>query len=168
MDELRAIATGDAESLYVEFSDLYRYEPDFADDLRTKPDRFIEHMEEAVGMVDLPSGDNLTDTTVRVTGLNEEHVYAPGQVRKDIAGEYVGIRGNLERVTTTSDQPEQIAFECQRCGTVTVIPQNRNTKELQEPHECQACERQGPFRELLNDDRSEWSDYAKLRIESRP
>jgi len=168
MDSLKEIVTSDAESLYVQFSDLYRHDPDLADDVRNHPDGILEHMEEAVEMVDLPTGDKLTDVTVRVTGLNDEHVYAPGEVRKDIAGEYVGIRGTLERVTTTSDQPEAVAFECQRCGTITTIPQESNQDDLQEPHECKGCERQGPFSKLLNHEQSEWNDYAKVRIQSRP
>jgi len=168
MNDLKNIVTGDDESLFVDFGELYRYNPSLADDLRDKPSAVLDHMEEAVAMVDLPTGDKLTDVTVRVAGLNEEHIYAPGRVRKDLAGKYVGIRGTLERVTTTSDQPEQIAYECQRCGTVTVIPQEPSQNEIQEPHECQACERQGPFKKLLTDEQSEWNDYAKLRIESRP
>nr|WP_276278724.1 LAGLIDADG family homing endonuclease [Halomicroarcula sp. SYNS111] len=56
------------------------------------------------------------------------------------------------------------AFECQRCGTLTRIPQAAG--DFQEPHECQGCERQGPFR--LNTDQSEFIDAQKIRVQESP
>ncbi len=58
----------------------------------------------------------------------------------------------------------EAAFECQRCGTMTYIPQTDSG--FQEPHECQGCERQGPFR--LNTDQSQFIDAQKLRVQESP
>lgn len=156
----------DRESLWVDYQDLWRFDPDLADDFRGKPNQILNHMQEAVDMVDVPLDADLTDVTVRVSGLNDEHVYPPNQIRKEHGGKYIGISGILERVTSTSDLPERVVYECQRCGTTTGIPQVISENELQEPHECSGCERQGPFKVL--EEESDWSDYAKLRIESAP
>ncbi|MFW5938977.1 MAG: LAGLIDADG family homing endonuclease, partial [Halolamina sp.] len=55
-------------------------------------------------------------------------------------------------------------FECQRCGTMSYIPQSDGG--FQEPHECQGCERQGPF--AVNHDQSEFVDSQKLRVQESP
>jgi replicative DNA helicase Mcm len=158
----------DTESIHIEYDDLYRFDPSLADDLRNHPTDLLPHMAEAADMVELPADIDLSNLTVRVTGLPNQHIYAPGQIRKEQAGTYVGVTGTLERVTTTDDLAESLTFECQRCGTTTTLPQDRNTGELQEPYECRGCERQGPFKPRTEHEQSEWSDYAKLRISSRP
>lgn len=156
----------DRESLWIDYSDLWRYDPEICDKLRDYPEKTLEHIEEAVDMVDVPLDVDLDNVTVRVNGLNEEHVYSPGEIRKEQGGEFIGIHGVLERVTSTSDMPEKLVFECQRCGGKPKIPQNPTADEIQEPHECPSCERQGPFK--VDEDGSEWSDYAKIRVQSRP
>lgn len=156
----------DRQSLWIDYGDLWRFDSDIADDLREKPDTILGHIEEAVDMVDVPLDADLNHITVRVSGLNEEHVYTPGEIRKEQGGKFIGIHGVLERVTSTSDLPETLVFECQRCRSTASIPQSPTQNEIQEPHECQGCERQGPF-DLL-ESKSEWADYAKIRIQSRP
>jgi replicative DNA helicase Mcm len=156
----------DSESFWVDHREMYSALPDVANKLLENPEQVIEHMQEAIDMVDIPVQCDLSDVDVRIRNLNENHVYAPGEIRKDQGQRYIGVTGVLERVTSTSDLPEKVAYQCQRCGTETTIPQTLSTGQLQEPHECRGCERQGPFE--INHDGSDWSDYAKLRIESRP
>lgn len=170
-DTLAEVVQGypkDTASLYVDYQDIYRFDPDLADDFRVNPNQLLEHMAEAADMVELPVDIDISDISVRVTNLPREHCYAPGEIRKEQAGDYVGITGTLERVTTTDDMPESLVFECSRCGTTQTIPQTATDGELQEPYECKGCERQGPFNALTEHSESEWSDYAKLRVSSRP
>jgi len=42
----------------------------------------------------------------------------------------------------------------------------QSSGDFQEPHECQGCERQGPFR--VNFDQSEFIDSQKLRVQESP
>lgn len=156
----------DTTSLWVDYNDVWRFDPDLADDLRDHPEELLEHFEEAVDMVDIPLDVDLSDVTVRVENVEQEHCYAPGEVRKDVAGKYVGITGTLERVTTTNDLPRTLVFECQRDGHRVTVPQPETADDIQEPHECPNCQRQGPF-QIIHDE-GDWSDYAKLRIQSRP
>jgi len=67
----------DTESLYVDYQDLFRFDPDLADDLRNQPDTMLPHMAEAVDMVELPADIDLSDITVRVENIPEQFEYAP-------------------------------------------------------------------------------------------
>ena len=153
-------------SLWVDYGELFKYNPDLADDLREYPDNILGHLEEAIDMVDIPLDMDLSDVSVRVTGLDDEYVLSPSQIRKDNGERYVAVSGVLERVTSTSDLPRQLTFACERCGAETIVPQSIESGDLQEPYQCSSCEREGPFRVL--DRKSEWSDYAKLRVEGKP
>jgi len=123
-EEIAEIAQkpNDKQSLWIDQSDLFRYNPGLLDDLRKKPDAVLSNAEEAVDMVDVPLDVDLTHITVRVRGLPEEHILAPGEVRKEHGGQFVGVRGNLERVTTSDDLPRQLVFECDRCGSLQANP----------------------------------------------
>jgi replicative DNA helicase Mcm len=166
LDALAEIPQSDQESLHIDFADLYRFDPDLADDFRSKPDELLSHLEEAVEMIDLPCPTDFSGLTVRVHGLNKEHIYSPGEVRKEQAEQYVGISGVLERVTTTDDMPKTLTFRCERCRGKTSVPQQPEQSDVNEPHECHGCERQGPF--SIDHELSEWHDYAKIRIKGRP
>lgn len=165
-DEIANLGVDGGDSLVIDHGELYRYNPDIAADLETNPDTILCHLEEAIGEVDTPMSISTSDITVRVINLPDPSVYAPGEVRNDQGGQYVGVRGVLERVTSTSDLPCEIVWDCQRCPADVTIPQDITQEDLQEPHECPGCERQGPF--VINHDRTTWSDYAKLRVQSRP
>jgi replicative DNA helicase Mcm len=164
--ELARSYPNDTESLWIDYSDIYRYDPDIATDLQRQPTEILSRFEEAVPLVDIPIDISLDDVDVRITDLPDPHVYSPGDIRNEQGGSYIGVSGVLERVTSTSDMPETTVFECQRCGTPNEIPQSLSSGRMQEPHECTGCDRQGPFE--IDHTQSTWSDYAKLRIESRP
>lgn len=156
----------DKQSLHVDHMDLYAYDRDLADDLLTHPKTVLDGLELAVPEVPLPVDRDLSGVTVRVSNLPEEREYAPGQIRKEQATEFVAIRGTLERITTTSDLPKTLKFRCQKCEAIHEIPQTIGDGEIQTPYQCKGCERQGPFKRVEGE--GEWADYAKVRIESRP
>lgn len=165
-EDISELDTTDAESIVVDHEDLYRFDADFANQLIDDGEFGIRHLEAAVKHVDTPTAVSIPDDVrVRVVNLPETDVYSPGEIRKDQGGQYVGIRGVLERVTSTSDLPNEVVFDCLRCPASTAVPQDITQQEIQEPHQCEACERQG-FR--INHEKTDWSDYAKIRVKSRP
>ncbi len=161
--ELVKLYPNDRSSLVVDWYDLYRYDHDIADDFLTNPDKLLEYGEEALRNYDLPVDIDF-QPDMRVSNLNETDVHRPSELRKKHAGKYIGISGELARITEPDEVVEEAAFECQRCGTMTYIPQT--TGDFQEPHECQGCERSGPFD--INFRESEFENYAKLRIQTPP
>lgn len=166
-DDIKELAADypSKRSLYIDWMDLYRHDADLADDYLAHPDELQEYADMALARYDIPIDVDLSGATVRVRGLNSEDIYSrPSTLRNDQGGQYVGIKGDLARVTTPDEKPTEVAWECQRCGTLTSLPVVGD--ELPEPHECKGCDRGGPFQ--IHDSRTEWTDYCKVRIKTPP
>ncbi|MEF8814010.1 MAG: LAGLIDADG family homing endonuclease [Halovenus sp.] len=160
--ELAQKYPSEQKSLYVDWQDLYRFDPDIADDFRNKPNQLREYAEEALRLYDLPVDVSLGQAHVRVRNLPEATDIRA--IRADHRGMLISVQGIIRKATDVRPKVVTAAFECQRCGTLTRIPQESG--DFQEPHECQGCERQGPFR--INYDQSEFIDAQKLRVQESP
>ncbi|MFD1586225.1 LAGLIDADG family homing endonuclease [Halorientalis brevis] len=150
------------KSLYVDWQELYRFDPDLADDVRNHPEQFQDYAEEALRLYDLPVDVKLGQAHVRIQNLPEATEIR--EIRADHRGKLISVQGIVRKATDVRPKVTTAAFECQRCGTLTRIPQTAG--DFQEPHECQGCERQGPFR--INYDQSEFVDAQKLRVQESP
>jgi replicative DNA helicase Mcm len=163
--ELAQAYPRDRQSLWVDYQDLYRYDQHLADDLASNPTEVLEFAEEALALFDLPADVDLDGAHVRVYNLPESREFGVGKYRSDQLEEYLAIKGHVSKRSEVYPLPEVTAFECQRCGTMTQIPQQSGA-EVQEPHECQGCERQGPFQ--INTAESEWTDVQLVRLSVPP
>jgi len=162
MGELgRQYPTG-KKSLVVDWQDLYQFDPDLADDVRSQPGQLREYAEEALRLYDLPVEVSLSQAHVRLRGLPDTTEIR--DIRADHRGRLIAVQGIVRKATDVRPKITNAAFECQRCGTLTRIPQAGG--DFQEPHECQGCERQGPFR--VNFDQSEFIDAQKIRVQESP
>ncbi|WP_256685420.1 LAGLIDADG family homing endonuclease [Halococcus qingdaonensis] len=160
--ELAQQYPNERRSLFIDWGDLYRFDSDLADDYRSQPDQLQEYAEEALRLYDLPVDVGLGRAHVRIRGLDE-----PTEIREIRArhrGQLLAVQGIVRKATDVRPKITEAAFECQRCGTLTRIPQTGG--DFQEPHECQGCERQGPFD--INFDQSEFVDAQKLRVQESP
>jgi len=151
-------------SLYVSYDDLFQFDRDLAEDFLNKPEQMREYAEEALRLYDLPADVSLGRAHVRIEDLPESVDIRGIRVHDDHIGKLVSVQGIVRKATDVRPKVTEAAFECQRCGTMTYIPQSDGG--FQEPHECQGCERQGPFR--VNFDQSEFVDSQKLRIQESP
>lgn len=154
----------DQSSLWVDWHDLFQYDPGIADDLLEHPDRVLDALDQGLAQVDLPVDITLDGATVRVYNLDEGSTFQPPELRAEHGGQYVSITGVLDRITGADDRPLDLVYECQRCGYATTVPQTGD--DLQEPYQCESCERQGPFQ--IDHQKSEWTDYSKLRVKVPP
>lgn len=154
----------DAKSLVVDWRDLYRYDPDIARDFLDKPGTVREYAEVALEEYDFPVDISLDDVQVRLTNLPDSDRYNVGAYPPDeVQGTIAAVRGQVAQVTQPDLYMREAAYECQRCGTLNRIPQGN---ESQEPHECQGCERQGPFQ--INFDQSEMVNHQMVRLQTPP
>jgi replicative DNA helicase Mcm len=151
-------------SLYVDYNDLYTFDPDLAEDYRSQPEQLQEYAEEALRLYDLPADVSLGQAHVRLHNVSEQLDIRDIRVHDNHVGTLVSVQGIIRKATDVRPKVTEAAFECQRCGTMTYIPQTDGS--FQEPHECQGCERQGPFR--VNFDQSEFIDSQKLRVQESP
>ncbi|WP_284012553.1 minichromosome maintenance protein MCM [Halobaculum litoreum] len=153
-------------SLYVDYNDLYTYDPDLAERYLNRPGEMQEVAEEALRTYDLPVDISLGQAHVRLRELPRENTIDIRGIRvsDDHIGALVAVQGIVRKATDVRPKIVEAAFECQRCGTMTYIPQNDSG--FQEPHECQGCERQGPFR--VNNNESKFIDSQQLRVQESP
>ncbi|WP_227352965.1 minichromosome maintenance protein MCM [Haladaptatus salinisoli] len=160
--ELAQQYPNEKRSLYIDWDDLYRYDADIADDYLAQPQQLQEYAEEALRLYDLPVDVSLGQAHIRVRNLPETTEIRA--IRARHVNTLVSVQGIIRKATGVRPKIQEAAFECQRCGTLTYIPQAGG--DFQEPHECQGCERQGPFR--INFDQSEFIDSQKLRVQESP
>lgn len=153
----------DRLSLTLDWTDLARWDPTLAEDILSQPDTMREYVEEAVRLCPLPVDEALGQVTVRFENLPESHTTAAGEFSpSDRRGQLLAFEGQVAKRTQVQPRVTEAAFECIRCGTLTRIPQPLGT--WREPHECQGCEKQGPFR--MSEDQSTYTDYVKLKLEN--
>jgi len=151
-------------SLHVDYDDLYQFDQDLADDYLSQPDQIGDFAEEALRVYDLPADVSLGQAHVRLRNLPDTVDIRSIRVHDNHVGRMIAVSGIIRKATDVRPKIIEAAFECQRCGTMTYIPQSDGS--FQEPHECQGCERQGPFR--VNYDQSEFVDSQKLRVQESP
>ncbi|MCU4972414.1 cell division protein [Halobacteria archaeon AArc-m2/3/4] len=151
-------------SLFIDWQDLYRFDPDLADDFINQPEQLQQYAEEALRLYDLPIDVSLGQAHVRIRSLPDTETPEIREIRARHMNKLVQVHGIIRKATDVRPKIEEAAFECQLCGTLTRVPQSSG--DFQEPHECQGCERQGPFR--VNFDQSEFVDAQKLRIQESP
>lgn len=154
------------QSLWVSWRDLFRYSklPHITEDLRNHPETIISEMEEALANYDVPADMDLSGATVRVHDLPETELRQVNEAWDATVGQYIGVSGQVSKVTQVHKEPLEVAYECQRCGITNEIPQSG--EELQEPHECSGCERQGPF--VIDYQRSRFRPHQLARIRQPP
>jgi replicative DNA helicase Mcm len=152
------------KSLEIDYQDLLRFDHDFAEDLIETPTRFLDAAEEALRLYDLPVDKDLANAHVRITNLPDPTDIRA--IRAEHLGTLIAVQGIVRKATSVKPKIERAAFECLRCGTVTVVPQADGG--FQEPYQCDGCEREGPFQFLTDANETEFVDAQKLRIQESP
>ncbi|WP_042663470.1 minichromosome maintenance protein MCM [Haloferax sp. ATB1] len=138
-----------------------------ASDLVARPETTLERLEDTVREFDVPGREKpMARASVSVVNLPDDATFDVGGFSpEDWIGRLLALEGQITKRTAVNPMVEKAAFECLRCGTMTYIPQH-GFGALQEPHRCQGCEIQGPFR--LNETQSEWTNYQKIRLQEPP
>lgn len=153
------------ESLAIDWrDDLTRFDPDLADDYRDAPDQVQQCANAALQDYDVPAHD-LSGATVRLenVGYENESRYVGEYGEREI-GKLIPIKGQVNQVTQKRPGLEEGVFECLLCGTITRNP--NPTEEQMEPHECNGCERDGPFN--LIEAKSTFKNTQLMRLQLPP
>ncbi|MDY6779532.1 MAG: hypothetical protein SV760_03085, partial [Halobacteria archaeon] len=161
-NEIGKIAKEDRNSLYIDFTDLYQFDADLADDLKLHPEEMREYAEEALSDFDIAADVTLEKANVRIRNLPDKTGIR--EIRSDDVNKLIAVEGIVRKATDVRPKVLEAAFECQRCGTLTNMDQSGG--EFKEPYECRGCERKGPF-DLLYD-QSDFVDAQKLRVQESP
>lgn len=151
------------QSIEVDLLDLYQWDPDLHDDLVENPDTVMETAETALGNMDVTR--DLEGATIRPVNMPDPHVYNVGDTRAHHLGRLIAIRGQVAKKTKARTVLTEVCYECQRCATKQRIHQPTPDERI-EPHECNGCERKGPFR--MVDDECEFENEQMIRLQVPP
>src|SRR5512136_2278513 len=166
-DELLELADSfpDRRSLVIRFSDLDRYDPDFAEELLESPEQVLELAMKALLEIDLPMDVYLDRAHLRIAELPKH--YKTRELRSDHIGKLLAIEGLVRTATEVRPKIISAAFQCQRCG-YTFYKEQTGVKFDDTNMKCQneACDRGGPFK--LNLSKSKFVDAQKIRVQESP
>lgn len=166
-DEIKKLAQrypNEQRSLILDWQDLYRFDPNLADDWLNQPEQIQRYAEEALRLYDLPIDVTLGQAHVRVHNLPETERPSIGEIRSRHMNRLIEVTGTVDSISPIESSIDEAAFECQLCGTLTRVPQSSG--DLQEPHECMGCELDKSFK--INQSQSEFVDTQIIYLEQRP
>lgn len=156
------------QSLTIDQANVSDFDEDVAMDIIEHPAKMREFFAEAIPLVDTFDGIDLnavpSGVTIRFSNLDNQR--SVGEYRPKDLETAMTVVGQLEQITPVEPVVVEGEFECQRCGTVVRIPQPDMGDQLVEPHECEGCERQGPFK--LDSDSSRYRDRQRIRVKTPP
>lgn len=163
-DAIAEVAMGDADSLRVSYRDLAR-DPNMSEAFDAIDQRLNEvRAELEAALQAFPTqGVDMSDVSVRIVDVPEYERDDPSTAWQGDVGEFVAVEGQVAKVTGVKKEPQELAFDCQRCGVTTEI---ETFGEVTEPNECYGCERQGPFTQ--NFEESEFTPYQLVRLQQPP
>lgn len=161
-DIAKAVQNRDKTSIWVDYTTLYTFSQDLADDVLRKPEEGRELLEEALELVELPSDEDLSEYDVRIHNLGE-HTRAIEELRDEDVESLRALSGQVSKASAVRPVVKIAAYECMRCGTYNYV---EIEGEMGEPHECIACERQGPFE--FDYQESTVKNHQLIRIKQPP
>lgn len=165
---LSQMAIANSASLVVDFDDLLVFDLALAENLREKPDEFLQHANRAahaqLEIEDSEYASRTEEITVRFRKPPE-----PTPMRMLGAaniGKLVLVEGIIVRATPVQPQVMRAAFKCKRCGENAYLDQTGPF--LKAPLKCEVphCQSKGPF-DFLQEE-STFVDYQRIRIQERP
>ena len=168
--EIQCVAEAypDKKSIYLDFLELEKKDPDVTDALREDPDGFISVVTKIIGdmniVIPLNSKEKKFRPHIRVRNLPPEY----SCVIKNITSFYVQHISPLFQfegvITSKGDilhKPSIAHFICNKCNEEHNEPQL--TRYLVEPLSCKNCRRRKEFR--LVEGKSQWVDVQILEIQ---
>lgn len=164
--ELAQAYPDERRSLYVDWSDLYKFEQAMAEDVLAHPAEERYYAEEALRRYDNPHGGTLDNAHVRFTNLPEQATVTPQECRAEHFDTLVSVTGTVTSAGTPEARPAAVAFECQSCGAVSHVPveQTRTVQMTNPPEACPECDdADGTFDPCSEED--EHIEYQEVTVE---
>lgn len=147
-DGIKQAVLDGSESLAIDYTDMVKYDPDFADDLVDFPEIILTHLELELqeyavdGILQdendlIPRIGNLGETTT-VSNLRSKH-----------KERYLGVRGQVQEVTQVKPKVQSILFRCEKCamdGSGTQVgPIPQFGEDISPPGKCPQCSNTSSF-----------------------
>jgi len=151
-------------SLFVDFVNIEKFDPDLAEELLIHPDRVLGVAEAALQSFDLPIEKTLSDAHLRIMDIPQKVNIR--DLRSEHISKLIAIDGLVRMATEVRPRIRVAAFECGGCGETMFITQPSG--RFIEPYICKnsECGRKGSFKVNLTE--SEFIDAQKLRVQESP
>ncbi|MEK6977066.1 MAG: minichromosome maintenance protein MCM [Candidatus Hydrothermarchaeota archaeon] len=165
-DEVQKISHfPDTNSFHVDFEHLIKYSSALADEVIENPDSALPAAEKALknlvigkkGIIE-PS---FLKINLRFTNLPLSQKVLIRDIRRVAIGKLIAVEGIVRKSTDVRPKLVEGAYDCQRCGEVTRIPQEGD--RMRDPFLCRGCEKKGPFNFLAQE--SVFVDAQKVLIQ---
>ncbi|MBN2603169.1 MAG: minichromosome maintenance protein MCM [Candidatus Thermoplasmatota archaeon] len=154
-------------SLYVDFWDMDKANPELSELLINQPYKALYNAEEALKNIDVASENDIR-LHFRVKNLPDNQKIIIRNIRANHLGKLTAIEGIVKKRTEVRPKLQVGAFQCQKCGAIIKIEQEEDI--LKEPSECQedqgGCGRVSSFKLLTS--LSEFIDSQKIEIQENP
>lgn len=166
----------DTRSLTVDWSDLYKAEPAFAEDFIQHPHGgddpkrdLLGELHEALRNMDTVIPEDFTSQTypnahVRVQ-LPQSKRLEIGEIRSQHQNSYVAIYGQIERVTQQTERLTKAVYICTSCGNE--IEKLQPVDAVEEPRSCPGKGCSNSHFELAPE-KSETVDLRKVKLKQPP
>lgn len=158
-----AIEYPDTRSVLVAFNDIQLRDPDLADYILAKPSHSLRVGQSLLHQMDV-TVEPKPRLHLRITRLPESQVVQPRDLRAEHLSRFLAVKGLVKKVTEVRPMMLEAAFECKFCGNI--LHQLQEEEMLQEPVQCDGCEKTGPWR--LVEEQSRFIDHQKLEIQESP
>jgi len=157
-------------SIYVEFSQIEKFDPDLANYALANPTKAIDAAKEAIKHM---VSHALTNPFIhfRIKGLPRDSRIEIRKLRAKHLGSFVSVEGLVRKATEVRPRVTVAEFECARCGHRTSVDQEG--MQFHEPLECSkddgGCGRgSGSTKFRLLTDPSTFVDTQKIEIQEPP
>ncbi len=129
--------------LVIDFLQLSKFDPEFAELLLEQPEETLAAAELAIKDFDLPRQANRS--LIRLKNLPESKRMLIREIRSKHLSKLIWTEGVVRRKSDVRPQVTSVRFECPNCGNVITVLQTE--KKFRDPSRC-SCGRKGKFKEL--------------------
>ncbi len=164
-----ADAYPEERSLYVDYSDIERFDSDLALYLIEHPQNAIFAAEQAIARFVPPTEE--AHIHFRVQGIPRDIRVEIRDLRAKHLGTLVSVEGLVRKATEVRPRLTEAVFQCVRCGAI--IKEAQEEMDFREPLECYenqgGCSRSpGSTKFKLIDEGSQFVDTQKIEIQEPP
>lgn len=155
-------------SLFIDYDDLLRYDPELARQLRENPEDVLKEangaLKEVLNIEDPIYATGEETFVVRFSNIPDQVDLR--RVRNVHLGKLISVEGIILRQSVVKPLLIEGSFQCLSCGENNYLPQIGGM--YMEPHMCvnPSCGKKGAFK--LNSEESTYKDLQTITVQERP
>lgn len=156
-------------TLWLSFEEIASERPGVAEDLLHGPDETLTAFDSALQQYETDARRTMALASVRIRDLPDERTLTPGLTNPtDYRDALVAMDGQITKRTGVKPKLHVGVFECSACGDEEPVEQPM-FGHIREPFGSCRCDTPKQFKAWrLDQDRSEWIDHQKVRLQEPP